>query len=449
MGNKYVGPWDRESRKDLFSTLKWLAFGEEESRDVKALFSHIPDTRELITSAGVHHGELRDTERNHVTWVGHATCALQVDGVRILTDPMFSDYASAVQGLGPKRFMAPALPVHQLPQTDIVLLSHTHYDHLDAASATAVGNRPLWIVPLGVSRSLAALGVTNVVELDWWQDCAMEIPRADGGGTVSLKVTLTPAKHWTARSPFDKNRELWGSFCVRSKLSGTSIYFGGDSAYCPSLFKRIGERHGPFDLALLPIGAYKPRWFMKDVHCSPEEAVQIHTDLGAKQSLGIHWGTFHLADEVEPPIYSPHTKHRACISTLTLNLPPHPPSPHTLLPLPRPLRTTLSLHWISRALVLPQIWTPKMCSQYDMETRCSSVLTRRRGTSVCVTRSWWTHTRPTTHPRSRPTARTYSRPLKRRLQKFTPGSFYTSVNKICLHQSYTSINITLNFCILS
>ena len=301
MGNKYVGPWDRESRKDLFSTLKWLAFGEEESRDVRALFSHIPDTRELITSVGVDHGELQDTKRNHVTWVGHATCALQVDGVRILTDPMFSEYASAVQGLGPKRFMEPALPVHQLPQTDVVLLSHTHYDHLDATSAAAVGNRPLWIVPLGVSRSLAALGVTNVVELDWWQDCAMEIPRADGGGTVSLKVTLTPAKHWTARSPFDKNRELWGSFCVRSELSGTSIYFGGDSAYCPSLFKRIGERHGPFDLALLPIGAYKPRWFMKDVHCSPEEAVQIHTDLGAKQSLGIHWGTFHLADEVVPP----------------------------------------------------------------------------------------------------------------------------------------------------
>jgi len=305
VNGRYLSPWSRETNKDMWSVMTWMMNGDPDTAETRDLFADVvtTDSRELIKCATVDHTSVNSIGTNHITWIGHATCLMHVDGMRILTDPMFSTYASAIQGLGPKRYMPPALEVEELPPVDVVLLSHTHYDHLDAGSAKRLGNAPLWIVPLGVKQSLENFGINNVVELDWWQTCTMEIEKKSGNGAATLEATLTPAKHWTARSPFDKNTGLWGSFCVHSVTSGVRIFFGGDSAYC-DVFKQIGERHGPFDLALLPIGAYKPRWFMKDVHCSPEEAVYMHTDLGAKQTLGVHWGTFHLADEdyIEPAL---------------------------------------------------------------------------------------------------------------------------------------------------
>ena len=309
INNRYIGPWDRKSRKGLWKTMKWLALGDEESRSLterlKQRLKGGSDTKDLIIPDELCRSTLDMTTTSHITWVGHATCALQMDGLRILTDPIFEDYASPIPGVGPKRYMSP-IPssVEGLPQTDVILLSHTHYDHLCGTTATNIGNRPLWVVPLGVGKKLEMFGVTNVVELDWWQECDMEVQRADGGGAATLKVTLTPAVHWTARGVFDKNDALWGSFCLLSPTSGTRIFFGGDTAYSKSLFGQIGERYGPFDLAILPIGAYKPRWFMKDVHCDPEEAVLIHHLLQAKQTLGVHWGTFDLADDdfIEPAL---------------------------------------------------------------------------------------------------------------------------------------------------
>jgi N-acyl-phosphatidylethanolamine-hydrolysing phospholipase D len=333
---RYVGPWSKKSGKSSWAVLKWLCLGDPEKDLLKDRFQKISppginDTRDLIkpvkeidwsritnsggnsgsgsvnsksscNGSGGGSGSNNNNDDVHVTWIGHATCLIKMAGLNIITDPMFSQYASSVQGIGPRRFIDPAIALDKLPKLDIVLLSHTHYDHLDANSAKRIGNQPLWVVPLGIGKSLAKFGVTNVVELDWWQQCKMMVEQSDGS-EVPLEVTLTPAKHWTARSPFDRNVGLWGSFVLRDPLLDTRVFFGGDSAYC-NIFKSIGTKYGPFDMALVPIGAYKPRWFMKDVHCSPNEAVQIHKDLNAKQTLGIHWGTFHLADEdhIEPAL---------------------------------------------------------------------------------------------------------------------------------------------------
>ena len=153
---------------------------------------------------------------------------------------------------------------------------------------------------MGVKNVLARFGVTNCIELDWWDCTSIDTSTTIVNGQESkLNITLTPAKHWTARTPFDKNVCLWGSFVITGTKE--NIFFGGDTAYC-SVFKTIGETFGPFDISLLPIGAYLPRKLMENVHCDPAEAQQIHRDLRSKQSVGIHWGTFHLADDedVEP-----------------------------------------------------------------------------------------------------------------------------------------------------
>ena len=160
------------------------------------------------------------------------------------------------------------------------------------------GNHALWIVPLGVKALLRAEGVTNCVELDWWQTKTIRCP---GGSGKTVDIVFTPTKHWTARGLFDRNTCLWGSYAVLAPSS--KFFFAGDTAYC-NVFQTIGDTFGPFDLATIPIGAYKPRWFLKTVHCDPSEAIQIHKDLKAKQSCALHWGTFPLADEdfIEPPL---------------------------------------------------------------------------------------------------------------------------------------------------
>ncbi len=241
------------------------------------------------------------------TWIGHATVLAQLGGLNVLTDPIFSNRASPTSIAGPRRHQPPGLQLDQLPRIDVVLVSHNHYDHLDTASAKALnaqaGGPPLFIVPLGLQAWLAKHGIRHAVELDWWDSHAVSTP------TAPVEVTLVPARHWSARGLRDQMTTLWGGFAVFSHHC--HLFFAGDTAYSrdfADMRARFAERQSPaqgggFDIALLPIGAYEPRWFMSSQHVNVPEAVQIHRDLGAKKSLGVHWGTFALTDEPldEPP----------------------------------------------------------------------------------------------------------------------------------------------------
>ncbi|KAL7828317.1 hypothetical protein AOLI_G00314690 [Acnodon oligacanthus] len=227
-----------------------------------------------------------------VTWLGHSTVLLEMDGLVVLTDPMFSQRASPMSFVGPKRYRGPACTVAQLPRVDAVLISHTHYDHLDASSVAALNSRfgaeLRWFVPLGLLDWMRKNGCENVIELDWWEENCVP-------GHDDVTFVCTPAQHWCKRTPTDDNRALWGSWTVLGP--DNRFFFAGDTGYC-SVFEEIGKRFGPFDLAAIPIGAYLPRGIMKSQHVDPEEAVQIHIDVQAKNSLAIHWGTFALAYEL-------------------------------------------------------------------------------------------------------------------------------------------------------
>lgn len=233
------------------------------------------------------------TERA-ITWVGHATFLLQVGGLNVLTDPHFTERASPFGFAGPKRLVPPLPALRDLPHIDAVVVSHNHYDHLDEGSvrhlAAQAGGSPRFFVPLGLKAWFVGRGIRDVVELDWWQ-------AAEKGG---ITFTLAPVQHWSARSPWDRNQTLWGGW--RIEQPGFSFFFCGDTGYSED-FNDIRRRLGPVDLAAIPIGAYEPRWFMQVMHVNPEEAVKIHRDLGAVQSIAMHWGTFVLTDEPidEPP----------------------------------------------------------------------------------------------------------------------------------------------------
>lgn len=227
------------------------------------------------------------------TWIGHSTFLLQTAQGNFLTDPVFSDRASPLQWIGPRRVHAPGLAFDALPRIDVVLLSHDHYDHCDEHTLRrlAATHDPLVIAPLRHAELLRTCGVRRPVELDWWQSHPV------GAATV----TLTPARHWSNRLGSPRNYRLWGGFALLlppvNSAPARRVWFAGDSGYDEALFRELGRRTGPPDLALLPIGAYEPRWFMAPMHMNPAEAVRAHRAVGARQSLGMHWGTFQLTDE--------------------------------------------------------------------------------------------------------------------------------------------------------
>jgi L-ascorbate metabolism protein UlaG (beta-lactamase superfamily) len=236
---------------------------------------------------------------NTLTWIGHASSLLQISGTNILTDPVFSERASPFSFAGPKRRVPPGLTPAELPHIDVVVISHSHYDHLDVASVKTLndqaGGPPLFLVPLGIKAWLANEGITNTQELDW----------GDHTRAAGLDFWFVPSSHWSARSLTDRNETLWGGWVVKTPPHAAhpySVYFAGDTGYSHDS-KRIGAAFGCFDLALIPIGAYAPRWFMGPQHVDPQQAVQIFEDIHAKKAIGIHWGTFELTDEPldEPP----------------------------------------------------------------------------------------------------------------------------------------------------
>lgn len=223
----------------------------------------------------------------HITFVNHATFLIQIDGINILTDPVWSLRASPFQWIGPKRMRPPGIKFQDLPEIDLVLISHNHYDHLDKNTVHALKKAfdPQFVVPLGVSEYLHDLGIERTVEMDWWNE--MEI-------SDELSVSSVPAQHFSGRGLTDRDKTLWCGYVLETPTS--TIYFAGDTGY-DGFFKKIGATFNPIDVALIPIGAYRPRWFMRPIHVNPEEAVLIHKDIGAATSIGMHFGTFPLADD--------------------------------------------------------------------------------------------------------------------------------------------------------
>lgn len=230
-----------------------------------------------------------------LTFIGQATFLITTAAGTILTDPVFSDRVSPFTRAGPKRVRPPGIALKALPPIDLVLLSHNHYDHMDLASLRALCGTglsgPPVLTGLGNAAYLARRGIAEVRELDWWERTQSR---------PGFDVTFVPAQHWSSRSLFDRRRTLWGGFVV--EVGARRLYFAGDSGYC-GWFTAIGQRCGAPDLALLPIGAYEPRWFMRTQHMNPAEAVQAHRDLQAGQSVGMHFGTVQLTDEgIDAPL---------------------------------------------------------------------------------------------------------------------------------------------------
>jgi L-ascorbate metabolism protein UlaG (beta-lactamase superfamily) len=233
-----------------------------------------------------------DPRQLALTFINHITFLLQLRGLNILTDPVFSQRVSPFRSIGPQRVRAPGLALESLPQIHLVLITHNHYDHLDVESLLRLNevHSPQFVTTLGNRAFLREFGI-DAIELDWWQMTA----------TAGAQITLTPAQHWSSRRPRNRNRTLWGGFVI--KVGDWQVYFAGDTGYGPH-FNAVRERLGRIDLALLPIGAYEPRWFMQDQHMNPEDSVRAHLDLESLLSVGTHFGCFQLTDEGidEPPL---------------------------------------------------------------------------------------------------------------------------------------------------
>jgi N-acyl-phosphatidylethanolamine-hydrolysing phospholipase D len=239
---------------------------------------------------------LRDDE---IAWLGHACFALRMGGKLVLTDPYLTRTAGPF-GLGPKRFIDSLIAARDLPRCDLIAISHNHYDHIDVTALKAYRWRsetPV-VCPLGVAPLLERCGFEQVIELDWWEERAI----------AGLAITALPAVHFSGRGPFDRNRTLWCSFAFASDRR--KVWFGGDTAP-GAVFREIGQRAGPFDLAIVGIGAYEPRSIMQASHATPEEAIGIARDLGAKAALGMHWGTIMLTPE--DPFEAPNRFRRAAL----------------------------------------------------------------------------------------------------------------------------------------
>jgi L-ascorbate metabolism protein UlaG (beta-lactamase superfamily) len=272
-GEQFFNPYRRADRS-LREVYRWMR-----TRERTAWPASLP--------LGTHEPPPASVAPGHVaiTFIGHATFLIRTATCTLLTDPVFTSHAGPFGRFGPRRVRPPGIARSALPPIDVVLVSHNHYDHMQPSSLRSFRGAS-FVAPLGVGRYLPS----STHELDWW-------------GTVrrgSAEITCVPAQHFSARTPWDRNRTLWGGFVVRA--DGASVYFAADSGYSPQ-FAEIGARCPGIDVALLPIGAYEPRWFMTPAHMNPDEAVRAHLDVRARVSVGMHFGTFQLTDEpIDEPL---------------------------------------------------------------------------------------------------------------------------------------------------
>jgi len=285
----FRNPWPSSQLHGFGSFLKWMV-----TRGRRPAAGNTPRSVKTGTPADdAAEGGLS------VTWIGHSTFLIRAGGMSVLTDPVWSERASPVQFVGPHRYVPPGLSFDELPPIDAVFISHDHYDHLDDTTIRRlIGRFPLvrWFTPLGVGPFFHKRGAADVTELDWWQSST--------SGAIS--AVCTPAQHFSGRYPWNRNATLWSGWVIG--LGARRVFFAGDTALHPE-FADIATRSGPFDMAILPIGAYEPRWFMQAVHMNPEDAVAAYSGIagvpGNDECIFIpaHWGTFRLTDEPldEPP----------------------------------------------------------------------------------------------------------------------------------------------------
>ena len=279
------------SERSLGDLLRWqLGLGPSEPPFISP--DQFPPYKPSVVRPDLPRIENPDPDQIQITWIGHSTFLIQMDGVNILTDPIFNNRSSPFSFGGIRRLVPPGLKPENLPAIHAVTISHNHYDHLDKVTVEGLGNKPTYFVPLGLAKWLKKRKIENVVELDWWQ----------ASSSAGLRFSSVPVQHFSGRTPFDRNETLWSGWIIEGKMG--KIFFAGDTGYSP-VFREIGERFGPIRVSLIPIGAYRPRWFMKPVHVDPPEAVRIHRDTNSRQSIASHWGTFKLSDEPigEPPRY--------------------------------------------------------------------------------------------------------------------------------------------------
>lgn len=290
-GRAFRNPWPNSTPQGFRGVVKWMLTRSRNAKPSIASDAALPRPANSV----------RPPERSRhlaITWIGHSSFLIQCDGLNILTDPMWSARASPVTFAGPRRLVPPAIPLRDLPPIDVTLISHDHYDHLDDGTIralTARFPRMRWFAPLGVAPFLRRRGAALVKEMDWWEE-------HEATGAV---FGCTPAQHFSGRYPWNRDSTLWCGWTIA--FPGARVFFAGDTALHPD-FGQIAARFGPFDMAILPIGAYEPRWFMRTVHMTPEDSVAAFRELVATDRrdrcvmVASHWGTFKLTDE---PVMEP------------------------------------------------------------------------------------------------------------------------------------------------
>jgi N-acyl-phosphatidylethanolamine-hydrolysing phospholipase D len=290
-GKAFRNPWPDSTPQGFRGVVKWMLTRSRNGNDSTVIDNGVP---EVVRPARL----AERSRRLAVTWIGHSSFLIQCDGLNMLTDPIWSPRASPVTFAGPRRLIPPAVGLGDLPPIDIALISHDHYDHLDDATIRALVARfprMKWFAPLGVGQFLRKRGAAVVKELDWWA-------RQEVAGVT---IGCTPAQHFSGRYPWNRDSTLWCGWAIA--FSGTRVFFAGDTALHPE-FGDIARRFGPFEMAILPIGAYEPRWFMRTVHMTPEDSVAAFQEIVASDPSGrcvmvaSHWGTFRLTDE---PVMEP------------------------------------------------------------------------------------------------------------------------------------------------